>query len=127
MAEPRVLIVDDDPDILFLIERVLQRESLQTLRAADGREAMRVFYEQRPALVILDIDMPNLDGWGVLARLREISEVPVLMLTANGLELDKVRALRGGADDYVTKPFGVAEFAARAWALLRRSGEAGTE
>jgi DNA-binding response OmpR family regulator len=92
------------------------------LTATDGREALRLLHARRPRLVLLDVDMPGMDGWQALERIREISDVPVLMLTASGEELDRVRGLRGGADDYVTKPFGRQELLARVEALLRRAG-----
>jgi DNA-binding response OmpR family regulator len=88
--------------------------------ATEGPEGLRVFHSERPDIVILDVGLPKMDGWTVLERIRELSEVPVLMLTARGQEADKVRGLRGGADDYLTKPFGIAEFVARVQALLRR-------
>ena len=89
--------------------------------AADGREALRTFHAERPDLVILDVSMPELDGWQTLERIRELSEVPVLMLTAKAAEADRVRGLRGGADDYVAKPFARNELLARVEALLRRA------
>jgi DNA-binding response OmpR family regulator len=92
------------------------------VEAVDGREALRALYAERPDIVILDVDMPGLDGWGALERIREVSDVPVLMVTGSGSELDKVRGLRAGADDYVTKPFGRQELLARVEALLRRAG-----
>jgi DNA-binding response OmpR family regulator len=119
----KVLIVEDDDDLRDLVRTVLEREGMATIEAADGREGLRQFYEQRPRLVILDIGLPGLNGWQVLERLRELGDVPVLILTANADELDKVRGLRGGADDYVTKPFGRQELIARIEALLRRAGD----
>jgi DNA-binding response OmpR family regulator len=89
--------------------------------AANGRDALRTFHAQRPDLVILDVAMPELDGWQTLERIRELSDVPVLMLTAKGTEADRVRGLRGGADDYVSKPFAREELLARVEALLRRA------
>jgi DNA-binding response OmpR family regulator len=89
--------------------------------AADGREALRTFHAERPDLVILDVSMPELDGFQALERIRELSEVPVLMLTAKAAEADRVRGLRGGADDYVAKPFARNELLARVEALLRRA------
>ena len=91
------------------------------IEASDGRDALRLLYAHRPALVVLDVTMPGLDGWQVLERIREVSDVPVLMLTALGEELDRVRGLRAGADDYVAKPFGRQELLARVEALLRRA------
>jgi DNA-binding response OmpR family regulator len=119
----KVLIVEDDDDLRDLVRTVLEREGMATIEAVDGREGLRQFYEGRPGLVILDIGLPGMDGWQVLERLRELGDVPVLILTANTDELDKVRGLREGADDYVTKPFGRQELIARIEALLRRAGE----
>jgi DNA-binding response OmpR family regulator len=121
----KVLIVEDDDDLRDLVRTVLEREGMATIEAADGREGLRQFYEQRPRLVILDIGLPGMNGWQVLERLRELGDVPVLILTANADELDKVRGLREGADDYVTKPFGRQELIARIEALLRRAGDGG--
>lgn len=121
MNDP-VLIVEDDEDLRDLVRTVVEREGLQTIEAADGREGLRQFYDHRPRLVILDIGLPEMNGWQVLERIRELGDVPVLILTAASAELDKVRGLREGADDYVTKPFGRQELIARIEALLRRSG-----
>jgi len=116
-----VLVADDEPDILRLVSRLLARSGFQVLEAADGMQALRAVFDHRPDAVVLDVDMPRLDGWQVLERIREVSDVPVLMLTAAaGDELDKVRGLRSGADDYVLKPFGRQELVARIEALLRR-------
>jgi DNA-binding response OmpR family regulator len=116
----RVLVIEDDPDIALGVRTVLDRSGFAVTTAAAGREGLRVFHSERPDIVILDVGLPEMDGWTVLERIRELSEVPVLMLTAHGQESDKVRGLRGGADDYLTKPFGTAEFVARVQALLRR-------
>jgi DNA-binding response OmpR family regulator len=118
----RVLIVEDDDDLRDLVRTVVEREGLETIEAADGREGLRQFYDHRPRLVILDIGLPEMNGWQVLERIRELGDVPVLILTAASAELDKVRGLREGADDYVTKPFGRQELIARIEALLRRAG-----
>jgi DNA-binding response OmpR family regulator len=115
-----VLVVDDDADIRGLVRELLERSGYDVLEAPDGNEGLRVFYAEQPDLVILDVSMPGLDGWGVLERIRELSDVPVVMLTARAEELDKVRGLRAGADDYVTKPFGRQELLARVDAALRR-------
>ena len=116
-----ILVVEDDPDVRRLVMSLLRRAGAQGVEAEDGLGALRAFFQARPDLVILDIDLPEMDGWQVLQRLREISSVPVLMLTAQGAEPDKVRGLSGGADDYVTKPFGRRELIARVEALLRRA------
>jgi two-component system, OmpR family, KDP operon response regulator KdpE len=117
-----VLVVDDDPDIRGLVRELLERAEHLVVEAPDGNEGLRLFYAEQPDLVILDVSMPGLDGWGTLERIRELSDVPVLMLTARAEELDKVRGLRAGADDYVTKPFGPGELVARIQAALRRAG-----
>jgi DNA-binding response OmpR family regulator len=116
-----VLVVDDETDIRGLVQELLQRAGHNVIEAPDGNEALKRFYAEQPDLVILDVQMPGLDGWGVLERIRELSDVPVIMLTARAEELDKVRGLRAGADDYVTKPFGRQELLARVEANLRRS------
>jgi DNA-binding response OmpR family regulator len=119
----RILVVDDESDIRGLVAELLQRAGHDVIEAPDGNEGLKRFYADQPDLVILDVQMPGLDGWGVLERIRELSEVPVLMLTARAEELDKVRGLRAGADDYVTKPFGRQELLARVEVHLRRSKE----
>jgi DNA-binding response OmpR family regulator len=116
-----ILIADDDADIRGLIVGLLERAGFRVLQAANGRDALRLLYAHHPAAVVLDVTMPALDGWQVLERIREVSDVPVLMLTAKGEELDRVRGLRAGADDYVSKPFGRLELLARIEALLRRA------
>ena len=120
MTRGRVLVVEDDQDIALGIRTVLSREGFDATTAADGKLGLRAFHSARPDLVILDIGLPGLDGWAVLERLRDLSDVPVLILTAHGQEADKVRGLNGGADDYLTKPFGNRELSARVEALMRR-------
>ena len=116
----RVLVIEDDPDIALGIKTVLGRSGFEVASSSDGRDGLRAFHAARPDLVILDIGLPEMDGWTVLERIRDLSSVPVLILTAHSTEAEKVRGLRGGADDYLTKPFGNAEFIARVQALLRR-------
>ena len=115
-----VLVVDDEADIRSLVRELLERAGHDVVEAGDGSEGIRVFFSCQPDLVVLDVSMPGLDGWGTLERIRELSDVPVVMLTAQTRELAKVRGLRGGADDYVTKPFGRQELLARVEANLRR-------
>jgi DNA-binding response OmpR family regulator len=122
MKSASVLVVDDEEDIRDLIRLLLERSGLEVTEAASGREALRALHAVRPDVVVLDVTMPDLDGWQTLERIRDLSEVPVLMLTARAAELDKVRGLKSGADVYVTKPFGRQELLARVEALLRRSG-----
>jgi DNA-binding response OmpR family regulator len=119
---PRILVVDDDEDIRLLLRELLERAGYTVDAAADGRTALRQLYSMPPALVILDVSMPELDGYQTLERIRDLSEVPVIMLTARTQELEKVRGLTAGADDYVAKPFGRQELLARVQALLRRTG-----
>src|SRR5207253_1808551 len=101
-------------------------ENYETVTAADGEEAIRLFHAENPDLVLLDLMLPKKSGFEVLDHIRKLSKVPVILLTARGQETDKVRGLRGGADDYVTKPFGVQELFARIDAVMRRSEAAST-
>jgi DNA-binding response OmpR family regulator len=115
-----VLVIDDDDDIRGLLRSLLERAGFRVNEAADGREGLRSLYAGPPDLVILDVAMPALDGWGTLERIRDLTDVPVLMLTARDAELERVRGLKGGADDYVVKPFGRQELVARIEVLMRR-------
>src|SRR6266487_3171243 len=121
MNAPRVLVVDDDDDIRGLVVELLQRAGLDVDQANDGRAGLRAFHQSPPDLVLLDVSMPGLDGWQTLERIRDLSDVPVMMLTARGAELERVRGLQAGADDYLVKPFGKQELVARVQALLRRA------
>jgi DNA-binding response OmpR family regulator len=116
-----VLVVEDEEDVRTLVRVLLERAGHAVTEAANGLEALRRVQASTPDLVVLDVTMPELDGWQTLERIRDLCEVPVLMLTARAGELDKVRGLKGGADDYVTKPFGRQELLARVEALLRRT------
>jgi DNA-binding response OmpR family regulator len=127
MKRSRILVVDDDRDIRGLVRELLSRAGYDVSEAESGKAGLRQFYAAPPDLVLLDVSMPELDGWQTLERIRDLSEVPVMMLTARAGELEKVRGLKGGADDYVTKPFGRQELLARVEALLRRSGPRGEE
>ena len=122
MSGQRILVVDDDADIRGLVRELLERRGFDVTEALDGRQALQELYGGRPDLVLLDVGMPGMDGWTTLERIRELSDVPVVMLTARSAELEKTRGLRAGADDYVTKPFGRQELLARIEGLLRRSG-----
>jgi DNA-binding response OmpR family regulator len=121
MNGARILVVDDDDDIRGLVKTLLGRGGAEVREAPNGREGLREFHAWRPDLLVLDVSMPELDGWNVLERVRDMSDVPVLMLTARGDELERVRGLQAGADDYVVKPFGRQELVARVNALLRRA------
>ena len=120
-TKPQLLVVDDDEDIRALLRLLLERAGYVVDDQADGRAALRAFHKGNHDLVLLDVTMPDLDGWELLERIRDLSDVPVLMLTARDSESDRVRGLRGGADDYVTKPFDREELVARVEALLRRA------
>jgi len=122
-----ILVIDDDDDIRGLVRGLLERAGYEVVEARDGRAGLRELHASAPNLVVLDIAMPGLDGWATLERIRDLSDVPVLVLTAHDLELERVRGLRAGADDYVVKPFGRQELVARVAALLRRSRAPETE
>jgi DNA-binding response OmpR family regulator len=122
MKRARVLVVDDESDIRNLVAELLRRAGHDVVAAENGRAGLRALHASPPDLVLLDVSMPELDGWQTLERIRDLSDVPVLMLTARTQELEKVRGLTAGADDYVAKPFGRQELLARVQALLRRTG-----
>src|SRR5271169_5197144 len=117
----RVLIIEDDPSIAEAVRRVVAKHHGTGVVVGDGRNGLRNFFDERPNLVVLDIGLPGMDGWEVLERIRDLSDVPVLILTAHDVDEDKVRGLTSGADDFLTKPFGIQELGARIEALLRRS------
>jgi DNA-binding response OmpR family regulator len=115
-----ILLVDDEDSIQTLLTYPLERDGFRVVQARDGEEALLRFGEQDVDLVVLDVMLPRLDGLEVCKRLRSQSNVPIIMLTARGEELDKVLGLELGADDYITKPFSIREFRSRVRALLRR-------
>ncbi|HET7712352.1 MAG TPA: response regulator transcription factor [Thermoanaerobaculia bacterium] len=117
----KILIVEDEAGLRQGLEINLRHENYETVTAGDGDDAIRVFHAEQPDLVLLDLMLPKKSGFEVLDHIRKISKIPVILLTARGQETDKVRGLRGGADDYVTKPFGVQELFARIDAVMRRS------
>jgi two-component system, OmpR family, response regulator len=116
-----ILLVDDEESIQTLLTYPLERDGYSVVQARDGEEALRKFDEEPVDLVVLDVMLPRLDGLEVCKRLRSQSNVPIVMLTARGEELDKVLGLELGADDYITKPFSIREFRSRIRALLRRA------
>ncbi|MFJ3876892.1 response regulator transcription factor [Streptomyces sp. NPDC090077] len=121
----RILVVEDDPDVAVALRVLLGRAGYEVVAAADGREGLRRLFADRPDLMVLDIGLPpGLDGWQVLDRTRDMTDLPVLLLSARGAESDRVRGLRAGADDYLPKPFGNEELLARVEALLRRAAPA---
>lgn len=125
IPNPLVLIAEDEVEIADIIAAYLEREGMRTVRAADGRSALELHQMLKPDLILLDVMMPRLDGWKVLAEVRSRGDTPVIMLTALDQDIDKLQALRIGADDYVVKPFNPVEVAARARAVLRRGGTGG--
>lgn len=116
-----VLIAEDEPEIAEILQAYLVRAGLRTVHAADGRSALNLHLSLKPDLVLLDVQMPKMDGWKVLSEIRHRGETPVIMLTAMDQDIDKLMGLRFGADDYVVKPFNPAEVVARTQAVLRRS------
>jgi DNA-binding response OmpR family regulator len=121
MTEARVLLIDDDETLQGLLVDYMRAAGYQTQTANSGLEGLHLAADTPPDLVVLDVMMPGMDGWEVCQRLREISSVPIIMLTAKGEEYDKLRGFRLGVDDYVTKPFSFAELVARVGAVLTRT------
>jgi two-component system KDP operon response regulator KdpE len=117
----KILLIEDDSELSGVVAMALEQEGFEVLTAGDGAEGLRTAYRHHPDLVILDVMMPHVDGWKTCQRLRELSDMPIIMLTAKTKEADVVRGLTLGADDYVTKPFRMAELVARVQACLRRA------
>lgn len=118
----KVLIIDDDATFRNLVEQVLTQKGYEVLKAGSGREGLRLIFDQRPDLVLLDVVMPGIDGWQVCSRIREISDTPIIMITGkHKSEEEIVRGLDYGADDYIIKPVGSKELVARVRAVLRRA------
>ena len=120
MAKKTILVVDDDPKTVELVKLYLERDGHSVLTAYDGLEAMQIFRESNPDLLVLDVMLPGIDGVEICRRLRVESDVPIIMLTARTRDEDKLTGLDTGADDYVTKPFSPGEVAARVRAIFRR-------
>ena len=120
-----ILIVEDDNNIADLLRLYLEKEGYQATIAADGTQGIDLYRKLRPDLVLLDVMLPGVDGWGVLRAIRQDSQTPVIMLTAKGETTDKVSGLKQGADDYITKPFEMKEVLARIEAVLRRAAGVG--
>ncbi len=116
-----VLVVDDDVRMLRLMRRILELESYRVLTAGTGETALDTFYEETPGMVLLDIIMPGMDGYVVCQRIREFSQIPIIMVTAKDNDEEKAAGLDAGADDYITKPFSTKELVARVRAVLRRA------
>jgi len=122
--QPKILVVDDEPAVTNLLSYNLRKANYAVLTAADGREALALARESQPDLILLDLMLPGVDGLEVCRELRKTRDVPIIMVTALGEEIDRVVGLELGADDYVTKPFSVRELLARIKAVLRRSSQA---
>src|ERR1041384_8428149 len=119
--KPRILVVDDEPQLTRVLVRSLTAKGYDVRIAGDGEFALQTFHDWPPSLVVTDLAMPNMGGLELCRKLREISEVPIIVLSVRGEEKSKVEALDAGADDYVTKPFGMDELLARIRAALRRA------
>ncbi|MBI2171370.1 MAG: response regulator transcription factor [Chloroflexi bacterium] len=122
--EWKALIVEDEEGIALLLKEILEREGYSVRISANGMEGLREFFASPPDVVLLDITMPEMDGWTLLERIREVAETPVLFITSLVEESSKVRGLKAGADDYIVKPFSGVEVLARVEAVLRRSPKA---
>ncbi len=127
MSAEKILVVDDDLNICELLRLYLTKDGYNVVIANDGVSAVTMFHEESPALVLLDIMLPKLDGWQVCREIRKFSETPIIMLTAKGEVFDRVLGLELGADDYVVKPFDTKEIVARIKAVLRRSASSAAE
>jgi len=117
----RILVVDDEPRYVRLMEANLISEGYDVMKGYDGQSAVEMVADDKPDLVLLDVMMPGLDGFGACERIREFSSIPIIMVTAKGEEQDRVRGLDVGADDYIVKPFSATEVLARVRAVLRRA------
>ncbi len=125
----RILVVDDDLEVLDVVGQRLRLAGFNVEAAESSRDALRSFYQQKADLALLDVGLPEIDGYELCSRIREVSDIPVIFLTGRGNEMDRVRGLKAGADDYIVKPFGGQELVARVEAALRRAsmGAVGVE
>ena len=117
----KILLVNDERALLRFLSEYLQKEEYSVLTASSGAEAMRLVYRERPDLVVLDVRLPGMDGWELCSRLRELAGIPIILVSAQASEADKLRGFRLGADDFVIKPFSFAELAARIQVVLARN------
>jgi DNA-binding response OmpR family regulator len=124
MSNELILIVDDEPNIIELGRLYLENEGYRVVAATDGREALQKFERLKPALLVLDLMLPELNGWEVCKKIRAVSDTPIIMLTARTDDVDKIVGLELGADDYMTKPYNPRELVARVKAVLRRGRSA---
>ncbi len=121
MPRNLILVVDDEPPIVRLVKAKLRVDGYEVLTASSGEQALEILTQESPDLVVLDVMMPDMDGFETLRRIRQVSNVPVVMLTARGSDMDKLKGLQSGADDYITKPFNPDELEARIAVILRRT------
>ena len=119
----KLLLVDDDPDLLYTLQKYLQQAGYSTVTANNGRSAIHMFENEKPEAALIDVMMPELDGFEVVKKIRSISAIPIILLTARSDETDKIVGLELGADDYVTKPFSPREVVARLKAIMRRGNQ----
>jgi len=126
MAQLRILVADDDPHIRDVLDFALSKNGHETIMAKDGEQALRLFAEKSPDLVVLDVGMPELDGLEVCKRIRRDSDVPILFLSARDDEIDRILGLEIGGDDYLTKPFSPRELVTRIGVIMRRIAKTGT-
>ncbi len=122
-----ILIIDDDPTLIELLTQSLAKAGYRVLSASNGIDGLQILYKNIVNLVVLDVMMPRMDGWETCTRIRDLSDVPIIMLTAKDEEVDALRGFRCGADDYVTKPFSFAELTARVKAVIQRARKARIE
>jgi two-component system OmpR family response regulator len=127
MNKNRILVVDDEEKIVNLVKNYLEKEGFEVFTADSGNEALKLFESEKPDLVVLDLMMPDMNGYDVCRRICSVSKTPVIMLTAKTDEVDKLLGLELGADDYITKPFSLRELAARIRVVLRRLDRQGTD
>lgn len=120
MEIPHILLVDDEAPLRESLTYTLRKEGFEVTTAADGQSAIKQFHKRVPDIILLDLMLPEVDGMEVCWRIRAFSKVPIVMLTAKDQDIDKIRGLEAGADDYVTKPFNTRELVARIKAVLRR-------
>lgn len=121
MSKGRILVVDDDKTLIRLMREALAKADYDVITASNGIDALQELYSKQPDLIILDVMMPRMDGWETAQRIRQVSQVPIIMLTAKDEESDKLKGFAAGVDDYVTKPFSFAEMVARVGAVLGRA------
>jgi two-component system, OmpR family, KDP operon response regulator KdpE len=119
-SKPKILIIEDEADLIYILRHKLEREGYAVFSAQDGGRGLQMLISERPDLVLLDVLLPMMDGWETCRRIRQVSDVPIILITCLSDERDKVRGLELGADDYITKPFGLMELVARVRAVLRR-------